>query len=208
MELEGRKLSSLDLKTRCAEMKTSPTIPHSPRWYALRSQVKREVLAASILEKFDGVRSYCPRVRYRRRTRSGLQWITEALFPGYLFAQFDFVEAQRLIRSAQGVSGLVQVGGKCPPIPEDIIAELQEQIAANGEPLELNEPTMQCGQQVVITQGPLQGLQAVVKTVMPAQQRVAILLDFLGRELQTVVALDELVSMHDSNVVAQSLGHM
>jgi transcription antitermination factor NusG len=46
----------------------------------------------------------------------------------------------------------------------------------------------QTGDTVQISAGAMCGLEAVVTRVMPARQRVAVLLDFLGR--QTTVELD------------------
>ncbi len=57
-----------------------------------------------------------------------------------------------------------------------------------GEDMRVVEDTLQPGDTVQIASGAMHGLQAVVRRVMPAKQRVAVLLDFLGR--QTAVELD------------------
>lgn len=181
--------------------------PQAYAWYALRSQLKREPLAAAVLHEFDGVESYCPRIRYRRKTRSGWQWITEALFPGYLFARFEMVASRRRVQSAQGVRGLVEVGGKCPKIPDALIIELQEHVADSIQPLQIEEPAVRAGEPVEITSGPFAGMLAVVKQVIPSKERVAILLDFLGRELQAELPASELVPHRTDHSVANALGH-
>ena len=57
-----------------------------------------------------------------------------------------------------------------------------------GQDLRTIEDTMHPGDLVQIAAGPMSGLEAVVTRVMPAKQRVAVLLDFLGR--QTTIEMD------------------
>jgi transcription antitermination factor NusG len=57
-----------------------------------------------------------------------------------------------------------------------------------GEDLRVIDEALRPGDVVQISDGAMSGLQAVVMRVMPARQRVAILIDFLGR--QTAVELD------------------
>ncbi|HXO97259.1 MAG TPA: transcription termination/antitermination NusG family protein, partial [Chthoniobacterales bacterium] len=56
-------------------------------WYCLRAQPKREHIAAAHLRILQGVTVFCPRIRFQRATQRGLVWVTEAMFPGYLFAR-------------------------------------------------------------------------------------------------------------------------
>jgi transcription antitermination factor NusG len=57
-----------------------------------------------------------------------------------------------------------------------------------GADLRVIEDVLKPGDAVQIIDGALLGLEAVVTRVMPAQSRVAVLLNFLGR--QTTVELD------------------
>jgi len=69
-----------------------------------------------------------------------------------------------------------------------------------GQELRVVEDTLRPGDIVEVAEGVLHGLQAVVSRVMPARQRVAVLLDFLGR--QTTVELDRsqlIVAAEDSH---------
>ena len=49
------------------------------------------------------------------------------------------------------------------------------------------------GEEVEVLTGALEGLQAVVARVMPNRQRVAILMDFLGRQTSVDLPLDQVV---------------
>ena len=154
-------------------------------WYCLRSQPKHEHIAAAHLRILEGVTVFCPRIRFKRPTRQGLVWVTEAMFPGYLFAHFELAEMHRQVRYAHGVSGIVQFGGRYPTIDDRALAHLREQIGV-AEIKELNYELSQ-GDAVKVVEGAFVGLEAVVTQVVPAKERVKILVDFLGRKLEAEV---------------------
>src|SRR5262249_43854978 len=84
-------------------------------WYCLRSQPKHEHIAAAHL-RILGVNVFCPRIRFKRKTRLGIVWVTEAMFPGYLFARFELAEMHRKVTYAHGVSGIVRFADRYPAI--------------------------------------------------------------------------------------------
>jgi transcriptional antiterminator RfaH len=156
-----------------------------PGWYCLRSQPKHEHIAAAHLRMLEGVTVFCPRIRFKRITRQGSAWVTEAMFPGYLFAHFELAEMHRQVRYAHGVSGIVQFGGRYPTIEDRALAQLREYSGA-AEIKELNYELSQ-GDKVKVVEGVFVGLEAVVTQVVPAKERVKILMDFLGRKVEAEV---------------------
>lgn len=154
-------------------------------WYCLMSQPKHEHIAAAHLRRLEGVEVFCPRLRFQRQTRQGLAWVTEAMFPGYLFAHFSFSEMHRQIRYAHGVSAIVRFGERYPRIEDGILAPLRNQMGG-AEVTQLNHELCQ-GDQVRVIGGAFDGLQAVVTQVLPAKQRVKVLMDFLGRTMEAEV---------------------
>ncbi len=70
-----------------------------PAWYCVRSQNKHEHIAAAHLRMLDGVTVFCPRIRFKRTTRRGVVWVTEGMFPGYLFARFRLSELHWQVRT-------------------------------------------------------------------------------------------------------------
>ena len=167
--------------------------PNSPasHWYCLRSQPKHEHIAAAHLTQESGVEVYLPRIRFKRSTRRGPVWFTEALFPSYLFARFNLVSAARRVHSARGVRGIVHFGEQFPQIPDDVIADLRATIGADE--IHILDQELRPGEEIVIAGGAFHDLKAVVTRVLPARQRVAVLLDFLGRQTMTEVPLDSVV---------------
>src|ERR1700759_772358 len=94
-------------------------------WYCLRSQPKHEHIAAAHLRLLEGVTVFCPRIRFKRATRQGLAWVTDAMFPGYLFARFDLAAMHRHVRYSHGVSGIVRFADRYPTIEEGALAQLR-----------------------------------------------------------------------------------
>jgi transcriptional antiterminator RfaH len=112
-------------------------------------------------------------------------WVTEAMFPGYLFARFDLAEMHRQIRYAHGVSGIVRFADQYPTIDDEALAELRN-YADDGEVKELNYELSQ-GDQVKVVEGVFGGLDAVVTQALPARERVKVLMDFLGTKVEAEV---------------------
>ncbi len=162
-----------------------PQIRAEPAWYCLRSQPKHEHIAAAYLRLLDGVTVFCPRFRFQRATRHGLSWVTEAMFPAYLFARFELAEMLRQVRCAYGVRDIVRFGDRYPTIKDEALAQLRDHTGV-AEVKELNYELSQ-GDQVRIVQGALVGLEAVVTQGLSAKQRVKVLMDFLGRKVEAEV---------------------
>src|ERR1700683_5628282 len=97
-------------------------------WFCIRSQPKHEHIAAAHLRKMDDVEVFLPRVRFRRGTRQGMVWVTEALFPRYLFACFDWHTSLRRVQSSHGVQSVVHFGEQWPVISKEIIEDLRRVI--------------------------------------------------------------------------------
>ncbi|HYZ73411.1 MAG TPA: transcription termination/antitermination NusG family protein, partial [Chthoniobacterales bacterium] len=83
-----------------------------PAWYCLESKYKHEHIAAAHLRELKGVTVFCPRIRFRRQTCSRVAWVTEALFPGYLFAHFDLARMHRAVGYARGVRCIVRFANR------------------------------------------------------------------------------------------------
>jgi transcriptional antiterminator RfaH len=64
-----------------------------------------------------------------------------------------------------------------------------------AEELRILGDNLETGDEVQISGGAFHGLQGVVTRVMPAKARVAVLLDFLGRQSTVEVELDAVVKV-------------
>ena len=154
-------------------------------WYCLQSQPKHERIATICLRMLKGVIVFFPRVRFKRRTLRGLVWVTEAMFPSYLFANFELTKMHRMVRYAHGVNGIVRFGDRYPTIEDRALERLRD-LTGVTEIRELSHELEQ-GDQVKIVDGALVGLEAVITKVLPAKQRIRVLMDFLGRKMEAEV---------------------
>lgn len=162
----------------------------SKSWFCLRSQPKHEHIAAARLRQ-DGFEAFSPRIRFKRSTKRGPVWVTEALFPSYLFAKFHWATSARQVHHSHGILGIVHFGEKWPTIPEQAIADLRQ--AVGNEELCVVDNSVQAGDEITIAGGAFHGLQAIVTHVKPAQERVRVLLEFLGRQTVTEICADQIV---------------
>lgn len=160
-------------------------------WYAIKAQPKKEHLAAELLRKDVGLEAFCPRIRYTKRTRRGPVKFVEALFPCYLFGYTELRSTYRNILSTTGVAGVVHYGQHIPKVPESFILGLRQRLQEDIH--EEPEAQLEKGTPVTIIEGPFKDWQAIVSGLIPGRDRVAILLDFLGQELELKIASHSLM---------------
>ena len=164
------------------------------RWFCLRVAPKQEHVAIAHLRKVYQVEVFCPRLRFQKATRTGRRWYVEALFPSYLFGKFDYLTQHRAVHYCPGVSSIVHFGGKVIPVPSHAIHDLLAAVPEGaGETITI-QPEVSLGQEVQLVEGAFAGLRAVVTRMMPARQRVAVLLEFLGRMSETEVPIGSVLS--------------
>ena len=174
---------------------TAPSL-NFPEWFCVRTQTKREHIAAEHLREVADVEVFCPRLRYRKATRRGKIWWVEPLFPGYLLAKFTLAEMERAVTFCQGVRGLVRFGSKIPAVPDAFVQALRQEVRNRSEDddeLFSVSPVIEIGDEVEVAHGPLQGMRGTIVAVAPATERVKILLEFLGQPQAVNVDLFSLI---------------
>lgn len=165
-------------------------------WYALRTQPKREEIASIHIREETPYETFSPRLRVMKKTRTGKRWYVEALFPGYVFARCPIHTCYRHLLSLKGVTGVVRYGVFVPVVADRVIAGLREQLGE--EVLTIPERTLQRGEEVVIVEGPLAGMTAMVAATLPARRRVALLLDFLGRQIELQIQTQHVMQKEEA----------
>jgi len=163
-------------------------------WYCLHTAPRQENKVAILLQRDLGLEVFAPRIRFRRMRAGQPMWATEALFPGYLFARFEYFERRRQINALPGVTNVVHFGEQVSPVPDGIMAELRALVRDN-ETVEVTADP-QPGSEVVITGGSLSGLRVLVTRVMPARQRIAVLLELLGSNREVEIERDRVLPVN------------
>ncbi|MDB6023537.1 MAG: Transcriptional activator RfaH [Pedosphaera sp.] len=161
-------------------------------WYCLRSKQKQEHIAAANLVRMPQLEVFNPRFRSRKVTRRGPAWVTESLFPNYLFVHFPFHKMLDEVRFTRGVSSVVRFGSEYPAVPAEVIAELRKNFPAEDLPLVDGLP--RAGETVTITTRAMFGFQGVVLRSLPAKQRVQVLLEMLGQTTMMELDLKDVVA--------------
>ncbi len=176
MAQEGRVSLALDPALPRVEMS------EERQWYCVRTQTKRERIASENLRLLEGVEVLSPRIKYKKATKRGKVWWSEAMFPGYIFAKFSRSESERAVTYAHGVMCLVKFGTEVPVIQESFITELRESL----EDLENEEliisPSMQVGDHVEVAYGAFEGETGQILEVLPALDRVKMLIELMGQD--------------------------
>lgn len=156
------------------------------QWYAVQSQPNAENKAVAHLTR-QGFETYLPRYLKRRRHARRIETVAAPLFPRYFFVAIDMsVQRWRSIYSTVGVSTMVGHGGFPTPVPERIVTALQAREAADGF-IQLNrQPAFRAGDTVRVLDGVFADSLGVYEG-MKDSDRVAILLDLLGRKVRVTV---------------------
>lgn len=160
-------------------------------WRCVKTQPKREHIAAGQLEQLTGVEVFAPRIRFKRRTPRGKVWFEESLFPGYIFARFEPL-MQRAVANAVGVRGLVKFAGECATVPTAVVDTIRLETPEMGPILLEEQADLNEGDEAVVAEGAMMGLRAVVTKVMPGGDRVRILMDMMGTAVPAEVPVNTL----------------
>jgi transcriptional antiterminator RfaH len=113
------------------------------------------------------------------------------MFPGYLFAQFVYPLQHRRVEHSSGIQGIVHFGDYVATLDSGTVTALQQK--AGEEEIVTIDPELKVGQSVRIAEGPFQGLEALVTRLLPAKERVRVLLEFLGRSVETEISTPKIL---------------
>lgn len=155
------------------------------RWYVVQTHAHAEVKAATHLQR-QGFRTYLPRYRKRRRHARRMEMVVAPLFPRYLFVGVDMAAQRwRSIRSTLGVSRLICAGDEPTPVADVVVDGLKRREDTEGY-VQLAERTFAPGTRVQITEGAFASCFGLFEG-MRDDERVAVLLDLLGRKVRVLI---------------------
>ncbi len=159
--------------------RTSLLIEPGLRWYAIRTKAKKE---GEVEKRLSDLRLevFLPWLRTRRRIATRFLWVLVPLFPSYLFCRLDLVTSGKAARYCPGVRDFLKFGDTIAEVGDEIIRELKERCpegVARLEPVPIRP-----GDVVRINEGPFAGLEAIFEREMKGSERVAVLLEILGRQ--------------------------
>ena len=149
-------------------------------WFLLQTKSKQEGRAVDNLGR-QGVNSFCPMMRIEKLSRGSRVVRQEALFPGYLFVNFDQESVSlTTIRSTRGVSHFVTSSGAPVKVPESLIDQLMFRTDPDNEGTLSSLPSE--GDSLYIVDGPFRGLDAVFSQP-DGDQRAIVLINLLNQQV-------------------------
>ena len=159
------------------------------RWYVAQTQVNGEMKATQNLLR-QGYEVYLPRYLKRRRHARKVDFTAKPLFPRYLFVAVDIATQRwRAIQSTQGVSRLICNGDDPAPVPHGVLAALKAREDEKGFVRMEARPAFSSGDRVRVLAGAFMDFAAQFEG-MADRDRVAILLDMLGRKVRVHLDAD------------------
>ncbi len=159
------------------------------RWYVIQSQPNAERKAVAHLER-QGFATYLPRYLKRRRHARKVETVPAPLFPRYLFVAIDLgAQRWRSVFSTFGVSRLVCNGDMPAPIADQVLDGLKAREDADGFVRLDRRPSFRPGDQIRVLDGVFADCLGLYEGIRDSE-RVAILLDLLGRKVRVTVDVD------------------
>jgi transcriptional antiterminator RfaH len=159
----------------------------SSQWYVVQTHPHAETKASWQLGR-QGFETYLPRYLKQRRHARRIEIVPAPLFSSYLFAAVDMASQRWLaIDSTIGVKRLVRNGNHPAAVPVSVLEILKRREDANGFVQLDHRPNFSPGDEVCVLGGAFQDCFGLYEG-MSGRDRVAILLDLLGRKVRVVLA--------------------
>jgi len=149
-------------------------------WYAIQTKPNKERSVQAALDQ-AGIEAYCPRIGKQVRGVNHGTWRESALFPGYLFARFDFARDYSRLRWKPGLVRVVMSGATPLALTEATLASVR-QIEKEGSRHVLRPVRWKPGTRVRVVQGPFSGFEGRVSLTLRGGDRVRILLELFRRQ--------------------------
>jgi transcriptional antiterminator RfaH len=162
------------------------TEPDNSRWYVVQTRPHSEAKAGSHLQR-QGYGIYMPRYLKRRKHARRVDTVIAPYFPRYLFVAIDSDnQGWRAIDSTVGVLNLVRHGDAPATVPPTVIAALRSREDERGFIQIAAPPRFVPGDKVQIVDGAFSECQGLFEAETD-NDRVAILLDLLGRKVRVML---------------------
>ena len=159
------------------------------RWYVVQTHVNAEVKAVPISNARDLPSIFLAYLKRRSHARK-VETVARPLFPRYLFVAIDVASQRwRSIQSTLGVSHLVCWSGHPASVENSVVDALKAREDEGGFIKLARRNCFSPGDKVRITEGAFIDNLALVEGVSD-HERVAVLLDLLGRKVRVLVGAD------------------
>ena len=158
-------------------------------WYVIQTHVNAESKAACNLER-QGFDVYLPRYLKRRSHARKIEQVPVPLFPRYMFVWIDVATQRwRSVQSTFGVASLILNGVDPAPLAREVINCLKAREDRRGYVQLDQRPKIALGAKVRVLAGVFAENLGLFDG-MADRDRVAVLLDLLGRKVRVTLDAD------------------
>jgi transcriptional antiterminator RfaH len=155
-------------------------------WYVVHTQPNNERRADINLRR-QGFVTYLPLYQRIRRHARQTALVERPLFPRYLFIALDLsFDRWGAVHSTFGVSNLVSAGEEPLAIPDGVVDEIRTREGNDGFITLGLPPGIRPGSRIRLIDGIFADAHGVLERISD-QNRVAVLLNLLGREVRVSV---------------------
>ena len=150
----------------------------SQQWFALQVRTRWESSTAVLLSG-KGYQTFLPTYKIRKRWKGRMREVDSALFPGYVFCNFD-AQKRLPVLITPGVISVVGQGKIPQPVDPQEIEAVQKVVASGfrAEPW----PYLEIGQKIRIEEDALQGLEGILIN-FKGNQRIVVSVSLLKRSV-------------------------
>lgn len=170
------------------------------RWYVVHTYSGYENKAKQALE--DRIRAHgmedqfgdvlVPSEKVTEVRGGNKRTTTRKFFPGYMFVRMDLnEETWHLVKNTPRVTGFVGGGKNPPPVPDDEVNRITNQIA-EGTLKPTPTVAFEKGETVRVVEGPFMNFNGIVEEVLPEKKRVKVIVSILGRSTPVEFNFDEI----------------
>jgi transcriptional antiterminator RfaH len=155
------------------------------QWYVVHTHLKQEQRANENLRSL-GVETLHAKLRTCRYNEftGAPTYLTQPLFPRYIFAKFNTRELPK-IRFTRGVYSVVSFGRSPVPVDQEIIDIIRARLGENG--FVKTDDDLKPGDKVAISAGPLRNLIGIFEREIKGGDRITILLTAIEYQGRLVV---------------------
>jgi transcription antitermination factor NusG len=151
-------------------------------WYAVYTKPRWEKKVYALMQE-QGLETYCPLNRVRKKWSDRIKWVNEPLFKSYVFVRIDEAE-QTTVRMVSGVVNFVYWLGKPARVKDteiDIIRKfLNDYSEVVATPVSLHKDA-----KITIRRGALMDKEATVVKVM--NNKVQVIIESIGFSLVALI---------------------
>jgi transcriptional antiterminator RfaH len=159
------------------------------RWYVAQTHPHAEAKAFEHLRR-QAYDVYLPRILKQRRHARRIETIAAPLFPRYMFVGMGLAgQRWHPIRSTVGIARLICDSEGPAQVPCSVIEALRNREDSNGFVKLDRQPRFQRGDKIRVVEGAFCDCLALYEG-MSNHERVAILLELLGRKVRIVLDPD------------------